>query len=343
MIRKGKRRIMTAVCAVLALQTATAQDTRSMPPVVLRIDTANFVRYDQDTTDWTRLATAPGIATPLPFAAPAFASYVAIGDVVAVNGRPVKGVRVLRGLNVAFAKNPAPKQAVADLTGNPYFDQYFVIQDLDGSVIGTLAITGLQITDPAPATSGLNGWGQVVVGGTGAFLGVTGQGCGVSGGGTRPGGERRTSVTEDPANRQVNGGGSTFSVLCLIPLVRPQVVSTQNGPAVVHSNDFSLVTSAKPAKAGELLTLFATGLGPTRPGVDPGQAFASDPLQRSTSPVDITVNGAAAEVLYSGGYPGTSDVYQVNFRAPSAVTPGLTKLQISAAWIPGPEITIAVQ
>jgi hypothetical protein len=42
---------MTAVCAVLA--TATAQDTRSMPPVVLRIDTANFVRYDQDTTDWT--------------------------------------------------------------------------------------------------------------------------------------------------------------------------------------------------------------------------------------------------------------------------------------------------
>ena len=327
----------------LAFECASAQDTRSMPPVVLRIDTANFVRYDADTTDWTQLATISSVANPLPFAAPAFASYIAIGDVTAVNGRPVKGVRVLRGLNVALAKSPTPRQAVADLTGNPMFDQLFVVQNLDGSVIGTLAVAGLQISDPAPSASGLAGWGQVIVGGSGAFLGVTGQVCGVARGGTPPGGARRTSVTEDPANRRVNGGGSTFSVFCLIPLFRPQVVSTQNGPSVFHSNDFSLVTPTNPAKAGELLTLFTTGLGPTHPGVDPGQAFTTDPLQLVNSPVDITVNGAAAEVLYAGGYPGTAAVFQVNFRSPSGVASGLVKLQIAAAWIPGPEVMIAFQ
>ena len=111
-------------------------------------------------------------------------------------------------MNTNFAINAMPKQAVADISGTPYFDQLFVIQNLDGTVIGTMVVIGLQITNPAPATSGLGGWGIVVVGGSGAFLGVTGQGCGISGGGTPPGGARITSVTEDPANRRINGGGS---------------------------------------------------------------------------------------------------------------------------------------
>ena len=80
-MNQNRTRLMLAVAVALAFECASAQDSRSMPPVVLRIDTANFVRYDADTTDWTRLATISGVANPLPFAAPAFASYIAIGDV----------------------------------------------------------------------------------------------------------------------------------------------------------------------------------------------------------------------------------------------------------------------
>jgi hypothetical protein len=76
--------------------------------VVLRIDTANFVRYDQDTTDWTKLASIAGMAAPLPFPAPPFASYIAIGDVVTVNGRPAKGVRIMRPLNGRRRRKPLP-------------------------------------------------------------------------------------------------------------------------------------------------------------------------------------------------------------------------------------------
>jgi uncharacterized protein (TIGR03437 family) len=132
-------------------------------------------------------------------------------------------------------------------------------------------------------------------------------------------------------------------VVQLIPMRTPEVVLTSSGPAIVHSSDFSLVTAAKPAHAGELLTLFASGLGPTRPGVDPGQVFTASPTQVASSPIDVLVNGNAGEVLYAGGYPNTVDSFQVNFRIPDDTAPGMTTIQLRAAWIAGTEVRIPVQ
>ena len=121
------------------------------------------------------------------------------------------------------------------------------------------------------------------------------------------------------------------------------IVITANGPAVTHSSDFSLVSASKPAAAGEILSLFATGLGPTRTVLDPGQPFPSSPLAVVNSPVDVTVNGKSAEVLAAVGYPGTADTYQVNFRVPPDVGAGPATIQISAAWIPGAPVRIPVK
>ncbi|MBI2816913.1 MAG: hypothetical protein HYX72_08230 [Acidobacteria bacterium] len=92
-----------------------------------------------------------------------------------------------------------------------------------------------------------------------------------------------------------------------------------------------------------MLTLFATGLGPTRPGVDPGKPFPASPLVTVNSPVEVLVNGRPAEVLASVGYPGAVDSYQVNFRVPSETARGVATIQVAAAWIAGPELRIAVQ
>jgi uncharacterized protein (TIGR03437 family) len=89
-----------------------------------------------------------------------------------------------------------------------------------------------------------------------------------------------------------------------------------SGPAITHSSDFSLVTVAKPAAQGEILSLFATGLGPVTARVDPGKPFPSGPLAAVNAPVEVTVNGKAAEVIGAVGYPGAVDTYQVNFRVP---------------------------
>jgi uncharacterized protein (TIGR03437 family) len=57
----------------------------------------------------------------------------------------------------------------------------------------------------------------------------------------------------------------------------------------------------------------------------------------------VTVNGKPAEVLSAVGYPGAVDGYQVNFRVPSDTPKGSASIQVSAAWIPGTPVSIAVQ
>lgn len=123
----------------------------------------------------------------------------------------------------------------------------------------------------------------------------------------------------------------------------PRFVITSGGPAVVHSSDFSLVTAAKPASAGEVLSLIATGLGPTSPDTDLNTPFPTDSLVGVNSPVTVTANGANAEILGAVGYPGAVDAYQVNFRMPSGVGKGFAAIRLSSACITGEPVNIAVQ
>ena len=57
----------------------------------------------------------------------------------------------------------------------------------------------------------------------------------------------------------------------------------------------------------------------------------------------MTVGGKEAEVINKIGWPGTYGLYRVDFRVPSGLPPGTATLQLTAAWIPGPEVKIAVQ
>ncbi len=155
-------------------------------------------------------------------------------------------------------------------------------------------------------------------------------------------GGRPASMSEDPSARRTLGGGTFQFVLYLLPMEAPAIATTGSGPAVVHAGDFSLVTAAKPAVAGEMLALFATGLGPVRGGA-PGQAFPTSPLAAVNTPVQVTVNGVAAQVASATGYPGAFDGYQVNFQMPQGVPHGAASVAVSAAWVPGAPVTIAVQ
>jgi uncharacterized protein (TIGR03437 family) len=150
-------------------------------------------------------------------------------------------------------------------------------------------------------------------------------------------------MAEDPANRRINGGGRILFFLHVIPMDRPQFANTPQGPAVTHASDFTVVSASKPAVAGEILSLFATGLGPTVPAVDPGQPFPSSPLAAVNSPVEVMVNGQPAEVMAAVGFPGSVNGYQVNFRLPADSAKGTASLQVSSAWITGAPASITIQ
>ena len=194
---------------------------------------------------------------------------------------------------------------------------------------------------PPGAPSGPRGGNWAIVGGTGAFLGARGQ---VEGwGGTEfSKGARAASMSEDAANRRINGGGTSRFTLHVIPMQRPEIVSTSDGPAIAHSRDFTSAGASALAMPGEVVALAVTGLGPVRPGVGPGELFPSDPLADVNSPVQITVNGKSAEVLSAVGKPGTLDIYEVNFRLPLDTAIGAARLQVTAAWITSAPVILTV-
>ena len=203
--------------------------------------------------------------------------------------------------------------------------------------------SGLSSGMPSPPGPPAGARNAAITGGTGAFFGVRGQRGQTKGMLSGAVSERTASITEDPANRRQNGGGHTLTVLYVVPNSWPTITATAGGPGIVHSSDSSPVTGSKPATAGEVLSLSATGLGPTRASLTPGEPFPSNPLAVVNSPIDVTVNGESAEVLTAIGSPGTIDSYRVDFRVPPDISPGAATIQISAAWIPGAPVSIAVK
>ena len=123
---------------------------------------------------------------------------------------------------------------------------------------------------------------------------------------------------------------------------RPEVIITPNGPAIFHA-DFSPVTATNPAKPGEVVIARVSGLGPVRAALEPGEPFPSDPLAVVNSPIDVTVNGGATQVINAVGWPGTTDNYRLDFPIPAGTLAGDARVQIAAAWIAGPEVRIAVR
>ncbi len=336
-----------AMTVLLAAVYCTPGLGQIAPATVLTVDAENTVQYIEDsvTVDLSRVGgTIRGATTS---SISYWAKWVVVGDIVAVNGQPVKGTMFWNARAAVIrptAVGPGPNTpGIGDITRNALIEAYFEILDTDGSQIGTIVALGMNAGSPPPGAPLAATAGNFVIGGgSGAFLGARGY----FGNATIPGtmNFRPASMTEDAANRRVNGGGRLRSVMHLIPQSRPEIVNTLIGPAVTHSNDFTVVTASRPAVPGEILSLFATGLGPTRPGVDPGRPFpATTPLAVVNSPVQVTVNGRPAEVLAAVGFPAAVDGYQVNFRVPPDAARGTATIQVTVAWIAGSTVSIVIQ
>jgi uncharacterized protein (TIGR03437 family) len=89
--------------------------------------------------------------------------------------------------------------------------------------------------------------------------------------------------------------------------------------AAIHEDFSALVSDAKPLRPGEILHLYATGLGP----VDAGGRTTSAWKWTWSSPPDQPV-----ELFYVGLAPGLPGFYQVDIRVPAALPSTTTWLNI---------------
>jgi uncharacterized protein (TIGR03437 family) len=94
----------------------------------------------------------------------------------------------------------------------------------------------------------------------------------------------------------------------------PAIFAQSSGLAAALNQDGSVNGPLHPAAPGSVIVLFATGEGLTDPpGVD--GRVAGDILPRPLGPVEVTIGGEPAEVIYAGAAPGlVSGVMQVNAR-----------------------------
>jgi uncharacterized protein (TIGR03437 family) len=104
--------------------------------------------------------------------------------------------------------------------------------------------------------------------------------------------------------------------------------------AVLHAADFSLVTSSSPARPGESLLIYCTGLGPLQIPVTAGHSAPSvPPLAQTTVLPTVTIAGLSATVSYSGLAPGLVGLYQVTVQAPAALPTGNQPVQITTGGV----------
>jgi hypothetical protein len=181
-------------------------------PQNLKVDINNLVLYNYDTFDTSVFGMMGGI---VPSMMKTYNYHISIGDIVAVNGDPAKGT--LLCTHTMFVLSPTAAAggggpAIADTTRSMIDDCSLEILTRDGSPVGTIFIHGLFGGAPPPgAPANVTLSNMIVTGGTGAFLGGRGQ-AGQDG----PWTARIASVSENPANRRLNGGGTESIVLQLL-------------------------------------------------------------------------------------------------------------------------------
>jgi uncharacterized protein (TIGR03437 family) len=116
-------------------------------------------------------------------------------------------------------------------------------------------------------------------------------------------------------------------------------------PVAVHL-DGRLVTPGAPAKAGEVILLYAGGLGRTSPDTSTGRiaSFAA-PIQ-AVAQLQVLLNGKASppgSVSYAGLAPGFAGLYQINFVVPSGLPPN-PEIRISIGQqISPPQVLLPLQ
>jgi uncharacterized protein (TIGR03437 family) len=136
------------------------------------------------------------------------------------------------------------------------------------------------------------------------------------------------TVAAGTASVQVtrSGASSAPANIGITPYSPGIFAMDQAGGAAVFHADFTQVTTAAPAHAGETVVLYATGLGPLVGAVTSGAAASA--MSTTSTPV-VTVGNARATVAYAGLARGLVGVYQVNFMVPGGLSPGNQPIQLT--------------
>jgi uncharacterized protein (TIGR03437 family) len=146
----------------------------------------------------------------------------------------------------------------------------------------------------------------------------------------------------------IRRGSSTSAVRPVtIAALSPGIFTVNQSGAgaglIVHAGNFSQVSPASPARAGEYLSVFCTGLGALQRPVATGDVPPL-PVPQVTAATEVAIAGIPAVVTFAGVAPGFVGLYQVNIQVSPGTPSGSEQtLQIRMNGLPGNTVTVAVQ
>ncbi len=143
-------------------------------------------------------------------------------------------------------------------------------------------------------------------------------------------------------NATNTNGDAAVAFAVTVAAVAPALFFDATGGIVTQNSDFSLIRPDNPARSGNILLIYSTGLGLTTPGAPIGQILTYPPPSH-TAPVTVTVGGQDASVIYSIASPGYLGLYQTAIRMPAGVTAGNVPVALRIAGTTSNTVNIAVQ
>jgi len=120
-----------------------------------------------------------------------------------------------------------------------------------------------------------------------------------------------------------NNGTKSNTVIVPVAKTSPGIFTVPSagiGPGAVLHADFSLVSAAKPARVGETILIFLTGLGAVTPSVSDGAP--PNILTDTTAAINVYFGGISARPVYKGLSPQFPGLYQVNVVVPAGTPTG---------------------
>ncbi len=123
-------------------------------------------------------------------------------------------------------------------------------------------------------------------------------------------------------------------------------------PGLCQASFSALSQCGQPAKPGDILVLYGTGLGLATPNGDPngtplttGNVAPADGsvLYETVTTPTITVGGLPAKILFSGITPGLTGEYQIDFTVPAGITGDDVPVVFSMGSSPTDTRTVSIQ
>jgi uncharacterized protein (TIGR03437 family) len=124
-----------------------------------------------------------------------------------------------------------------------------------------------------------------------------------------------------------------------------QAVATlhPSGSFAVKNGTFAGVTTV-PAKPGDVIILWGTGMGPTNPAAPVGSVTSPSTLYSVTNSVSVTVGGISAQVFGAALAPGFVGLYQVAIEVPPSAPNGDLPVVVTVGGAQSPAgVVLAVQ